>query len=184
MPHVTWSYFCLFYFTRRTPLKRPAGRWSFCAGVILCVFSLSAQTRQFRAWSSNEGLSQCFVKAIYKDSSDRLWIGTAYGLNQFLGNSIRLYKNYGFSGGRKPSNFMSSDIVEEPGGCLLLTMKDGVYRFDPARQRFSEIQIETGSGLPNELSRIGTASMLRQKDRIKLCNAWFSRVAHFRGFRG
>jgi PAS domain S-box-containing protein len=80
--------------------------------------------KNFTVYTSEDGLSNDFVRSIYEDRQGNLWIGTDNGLNLFKDNKFTIYttKN-GLS-----SNIVSS-ILEDSRGNLWIGTNKGLNRF-------------------------------------------------------
>lgn len=61
--------------------------------LLLCRFpSAYAQDMSFNYLTTDNGLSQFTVYALYNDEWGQIWIGTRDGLNVYNGNRIKTYK--------------------------------------------------------------------------------------------
>ena len=56
------------------------------------LFSAHAQDMSFNYLTTDNGLSQFTVYALYNDEWGQIWIGTRDGLNVYNGNRIKTYK--------------------------------------------------------------------------------------------
>jgi ligand-binding sensor domain-containing protein len=59
---------------------------------ILPLFA-AGSNEYFKKITVAEGLSNNFVRAIYKDSGGFIWLGTLDGLDRFDGTNIKSFKN-------------------------------------------------------------------------------------------
>ncbi len=90
----------------------------------------------------SSSLSNNRVISIYEDSKGRLWIGTyGGGLNQFNGNN-RKFKRYTFHDGL--ANNVVYGILEDDIGNLWLSTNQGLSRFDPESEEFTNYKKEDG----------------------------------------
>ena len=96
-----------------------------------------AQEYRFAHVDSRQGLSHNYVKAVYRDKTGFLWIGTESGLNRFDGYSVKVYRN-------DPSDSTSlltddiGRIFEVPGGKLgIVTTTLGLCFYTPETETFS-----------------------------------------------
>jgi signal transduction histidine kinase/ligand-binding sensor domain-containing protein/DNA-binding response OmpR family regulator len=95
-----------------------------------------AQEYRFAHIGALQGLSNDYVKTVFRDSSGFLWIGTQYGLNRFDGYSMRVFRN-------EPSDSTSlfhDDIIrifQVPGGKLGVLTFLGLCIYDPVTEQFS-----------------------------------------------
>lgn len=97
------------------------------------------------------GLSTNFIRTLYEDERQRLWIGTlGGGLNQLdlASGAIRVYRADPGTPGRLSSDFVFT-IYEDSSGTLWLgTWGGGLNRFDPVTERFTALT--TDDGLPSD----------------------------------
>ncbi|SKC63511.1 hybrid sensor histidine kinase/response regulator transcription factor [Ohtaekwangia koreensis] len=107
--------------------------------MFLSVFSsdkIFAQRHRFVHIDSRQGLSNNFVKSIYRDKTGFIWIGTESGLNRFDGYSIKIYRN-NLADSSSLINDNISRLFEVPGGELGIVTDHGVCFYDPTTERFS-----------------------------------------------
>ncbi|HHH54315.1 MAG TPA: hypothetical protein ENK91_11700, partial [Bacteroidetes bacterium] len=80
-----------------------------------------AQSRPFRVFTMNDGLSQMKITSLYLDSRGFLWVGTRNGLNKFNGNTFEVFTTHnGLSHDR------IHDIKEDTAGNLVILTYAGV----------------------------------------------------------
>jgi signal transduction histidine kinase/ligand-binding sensor domain-containing protein/DNA-binding response OmpR family regulator len=95
-----------------------------------------AQEYRFAHIGAQQGLSNDYVKTVFRDSLGFLWIGTQYGLNRFDGYSMRVFRN-------EPSDSTSlfhndiTRIFQMPGGKLGVLTLLGLCIYDPVTEKFS-----------------------------------------------
>lgn len=94
-----------------------------------------AQSLMFRHLTTDHGLSQFSVNALYHDERGLIWIGTREGLNRYDGNGVTCYKL------RKgdPKSLFCNTVLRITGdgqGNLFLLCTEGVARFDMRRDEF------------------------------------------------
>lgn len=90
----------------------------------------------FRQISINEGLSQSYVTAIFRDTRGYLWIGTQNGLNRFYKNDLKSYFHSAEDGNSIPDNTIS-DIVEDDDGRIWVATPAGLSCLDPVKDVFT-----------------------------------------------
>lgn len=101
------------------------------------AFKTLAQEYRFAHIDELQGLSNNYIKAVFRDSTGFLWIGTQLGLNRFDGCSMRVFYN-------EPSDSTSlfyDDIVRLfpiPGGKLGVYTLLGLCIYDPVTEKFSQ----------------------------------------------
>jgi signal transduction histidine kinase/ligand-binding sensor domain-containing protein/DNA-binding response OmpR family regulator len=101
------------------------------------TFKTLAQEYRFAHIDELEGLSNNYIKAVLRDSTGFLWIGTQLGLNRFDGCSMRVFHN-------EPSDSTSLfyDDVERlfqiPGGKIAVRTLLGLCIYDPVTEKFSQ----------------------------------------------
>ena len=115
----------------------------FGVGRFVIVFLLAlvsiktfGQEHRFVHIDSRQGLSHNFVRAIYKDKTGFVWIGTESGLNRFDGYSIKIYRN----DPADSSSLLNDNVIrlfETPDGKLGVVTANGICFYDPATETFS-----------------------------------------------
>jgi signal transduction histidine kinase/ligand-binding sensor domain-containing protein/CheY-like chemotaxis protein len=98
------------------------------------IYSLSigfAQTYRlnFKRISSNDGLSNNWVRCIYQDDNGFLWFGTSDGLNRYNGYDFKIYR----PGSMKPeyiSDINVNAICKKSNNELWICTDLGVYTYD------------------------------------------------------
>lgn len=98
--------------------------------ILISVFAIlsicgcgSVCAREFRALSTNNGLSDLVVNSIYKDSIGYLWFGTGSALDRFDGTRIRSFWIPGDNAMLKRVN----GITETSDGSILIGNGNGLY---------------------------------------------------------
>ena len=82
-----------------------------------------ASAREFRALSTNDGLSDLVVNSIYKDSIGYIWLGTGSALDRFDGTRVRSFWIPGDNAMLKRVN----SITETSDGSILIGNGNGLY---------------------------------------------------------
>lgn len=90
---------------------------------VLVVSPASAQTRNFRNYSVENGLPFVNVAAIYQDNNGYLWLGGYGGLSRFNGKE---FVNYSPKNGL--ANNSVTSIAQDPSGALWIGTQNGVSR--------------------------------------------------------
>ena len=93
------------------------------------------QNITFRHLTTDDGLSQFSVNALYVDERGVVWIGTREGLNRYNGNDIKTYKLQK----NNPNSLFCNTVLRVTGnqrGKVFLLCTDGVAEFDITTQRF------------------------------------------------
>ncbi len=97
------------------------------------LIQFNPQTKTFKIYSTNSGLSSNNIKGLYADNYNGLWITTMNGLSR-LNLKTQTFSRYDYSNGLKDLTFPGnvSFYAEKDGNVLLL---DGPYilRFNPAQ---------------------------------------------------
>ncbi len=114
--------------------------------LLFIVFFLSISKGQERKYTvenytTNQGLSQSTVSAVYKDHRGFIWIGTDDGLNRFDGIDVTVFGAIdNDSDGLK--NSAISGIVEDlkHDKLYLGTSGGGLYVFDPVEESFTNFK--------------------------------------------
>ncbi|MGN7889840.1 two-component regulator propeller domain-containing protein [Dyadobacter sp. 22481] len=104
--------------------------------LIHTAFRSSGQERRFVHIDARQGLSHAHVRAIYRDETGFVWIGTESGLNRFDGYTIKVFRN-------DPSDSTSlfhddvAELFKVPGGKMGVLTTIGPCVYDPATETFS-----------------------------------------------
>lgn len=96
----------------------------------------SGQERRFVHIDARQGLSHAHVKAIYRDATGFLWIGTESGLNRFDGYTIKVFR----SDVSDSTSLFHDDIAglfKMPGGKMCVVTTLGPCLYDPVTEIFS-----------------------------------------------
>ena len=108
----------------------------------LIVFSLSIPTIllgqeifRFEHISTQEGLSQNTVSAMYCDKDGFIWVGTNNGLNRYDGYNFKVFKGNNDDSGMLINNRVT-DIWQDKQGFIWFMTHDGYYHyFHPALEK-------------------------------------------------
>lgn len=103
--------------------------------VLFCGSTVKAQNITFNHLTTEDGLSQFSVNALYVDENGQLWIGTREGLNRYNGSDIQTFKFHK----NDPYSLFSNSVLKITGnraGKVYLLCTEGVAEFDLATQRF------------------------------------------------
>ena len=98
----------------------------------------------YRTYQVEEGLSHNSVWAVMQDSRGFLWFGTNDGLNRFDGLTFTVYRRVEGDTLSLGNNFIHC-LKESQDGKILVGTKEGLYSYDPMKDRFSHIKL---SGKP------------------------------------
>ena len=105
----------------------------------LAVFpSVHAQDMSFNYLTTDNGLSQFTVYALYNDEWGQIWIGTRDGLNVYNGNRIKTYKEEKGN----PTTLLGRTVRKIRGngkGLIYILTTEGVSRFDMKTETFTHI---------------------------------------------
>lgn len=100
---------------------------------------LKAEQITFNHLTTEDGLSQFSVNALYSDENGVLWIGTREGLNRYDGHSIQTYKFHK----NDPSSLFSNVVLRIVGnqqGKIYLLCTGGVAELDLTTQKFKTLK--------------------------------------------
>lgn len=109
---------------------------------VICL-TVSAQTRNVRHYTINEGLANNAVYSISQDVKGRMWFGTIDGVHSFDGNEIRVWRDE-----RIPSLGSSIYTIKEDDRHRLWIGSDqGLSLFNLLTESFSTFDGQTVSGI-------------------------------------
>lgn len=102
-------------------------------------FNLYGQSMSFRTVSVEDGLSNNFVRKIYKDSHGFIWVGTLNGLDRFDGISFKPYI--------KPNEQKGEtyDILETDPDHLWVATSTGLWKLNYDNEQLVKIDIPENS---------------------------------------
>lgn len=106
-------------------------------GISFNVFSKSADSYVFKHLSVEDGLSNNFIKSIYKDQFGYLWFGTLDGIDRYDGAEIRSFNQY-FP---KDVNSVTS-IIEDGSNKVWIGTESGLFYWDRIAGFFNKINDE------------------------------------------
>lgn len=96
---------------------------------------------RFDLLSTQHGISQKTVQAIFQDSHGFLWFGTQEGLNKYDGQKITIYRN-------RPSDISSisndviRDIKEDRNGDIWVATSGGLNRYISEKNTFERVELQ------------------------------------------
>lgn len=102
---------------------------------------------KFKQLTSNEGLSQNFISAIYQDKNGFIWFGTKDGLNRYDGYEFKVYRHNPFDTTTLSGNFISA-LMEDSKGRFWVG-SNSLDLFIPERDEFKRIDLK----LPHMLNQ-------------------------------
>lgn len=121
--------------------------WVGCRYGGLNLFNKAQQKFQvFKAFSYEGGLSHNDVLALYRDTRQRLWIGTSYGLNCIAEADVNqarpAFIRYN-TGNGLPNNTIHA-ITQDNDGLIWVSTNKGLARINPATSEISHFQEADG----------------------------------------
>ncbi|MDM8159316.1 two-component regulator propeller domain-containing protein [Labilibaculum sp. K2S] len=109
----------------------------FFIGISYNVYSNKNESYVFKHISVEDGLSNNFVKSIYKDHFGYLWFGTLDGINRYDGAEIRTFNGY------FPKNTTSvTSIFEDRHGKMWIGTETGLFYWDRIASTFTKFNNE------------------------------------------
>lgn len=106
--------------------------------LLLCYTSASAQKYNisFEHLTSDNGLSENVVDAVFQDSQGFLWIGTDEGLDKYDGYEFTIYKNNPIDANSISDNFIHYIYEDKAGMLWISTSKGGLNKLDRRKNKF------------------------------------------------
>jgi ligand-binding sensor domain-containing protein len=95
---------------------------------------------EFLRFSVEDGLSQNTVRAILRDESGFLWVGTEEGLNRYDGYTFTVFKHQEGRPDSLPDNIVTA-LYEDPAGRLWVGTRVGVSLYDPRTESFRRVLV-------------------------------------------
>ncbi len=92
---------------------------------------------KFKKLTSNDGLSQNFISAIYQDKNGFMWFGTKDGLNRYDGYEFKVYRHNPFDTTSLSGNYIST-LFEDSKGRLWVA-STALDLFIPEKDAFKRI---------------------------------------------
>lgn len=115
--------------------------------LLLCLVpKAGSQNITFSHLTTDDGLSQFSVNALYVDEKGVIWIGTREGLNRYNGNEIKTFKLQK----NDPNSLFSNMVLHITGnqsGKIFLLCTDGVAELDLVTMQFKTLIQENVSGI-------------------------------------
>ncbi|TQV80001.1 ligand-binding sensor domain-containing protein [Aliikangiella coralliicola] len=106
----------------------------------------------FKHISTEHGLSQKTVQAIYQDSQDFLWFGTQEGLNRYDGKELKVFRHLSHNQ-HSLSHDVIRAIIEDAYGDLWVATSGGLNRYIAENESFERVKVFDGQ---EEVSRFNT----------------------------
>jgi ligand-binding sensor domain-containing protein len=100
------------------------------------AFKSSGQERRFVHLDARQGLSHTHVKAIYRDVTGFLWIGTESGLNRFDGYTNKVFRKDASDSTSLFYDYIAA-LFKMPEGKMGVLTSIGPCLYDPAKEAFS-----------------------------------------------
>ena len=107
----------------------------------LYIFGAELSNPRFKLLSTQNGLSQKTVQAIYQDSIGFLWFGTQEGLNLYDGRGITVFRN-NLTDKTSISNDVIRSICEDLHGNIWVGTSGGLNKFIRQNKKFERIKFD------------------------------------------
>ena len=114
---------------------------------VLLPAAASVPPSTVKSLSENEGLSGNNVRCCFQDSRGFLWLGTDRGLNQYDGNSVKLFPR-------------ATCCLAESGGIIWVGTEEGLWTYSHEDGKFSHFKGVTAYGV-NIISRVNDIAVTR-----------------------
>lgn len=105
---------------------------------LCCAMTSATRSYIFNHLSTDDGLSQLSINALYVDEHGMLWIGTRVGLNVYDGKKVHTFKTQKDNPFSLPSNLILR-VTGNKNGKIYILSTDGVSEFNKFTRKFSEI---------------------------------------------
>ena len=111
--------------------------------IYLIIFIASSKTfsqlyeYKFDHLSTEDGLSQSAVTAIYQDKKGFMWFGTQDGLNKYDGYNFTIFKYVPFDSTSLSDNWIQAISEDENGNLWIGTFSGGIFEFNTDKQIFT-----------------------------------------------
>ena len=93
--------------------------------------------------NDSSSISNNYITSILEDSSGRLWVGTAKGLNRYNPETDGFTKYYfGQNSSGTPFQNFINQIVESPDSALFVLTKDGLLKYNHQSDNFTIIRVD------------------------------------------
>lgn len=108
----------------------------------------------FTQYTSDDGLSQNTITAMFKDSKGYLWLGTREGLNKFDGYSFTVFNSYTDHFSSLSNNRIRTIREDRWGYIWVKTYDDILYRLDVNTERLLRVPDETGKYIADKIDEL------------------------------
>jgi len=110
--------------------------------IFLVVFKVYSSDKQFnfKRLTTDEGLSNGWVKCIYQDDYDFIWVGTVDGLNRYDGISFKNYRPI-ISDGIEQGNITIYAILKKDAETLWVCTDLGLFTYNYQTDEFSRFRL-------------------------------------------
>lgn len=113
-------------------------------------FTCSGQPYYFKHYLADDGLAHNTVLTVMQDSKGLMWIGSRGGLNCFDGNTFKTFKDRKNDFGNIGNNIITA-IAEDKNGMLWVGTGEGIFRYDPYIDTFSQLADAPAANITNIL---------------------------------
>ena len=115
--------------------------------------SIMCGAKDYKIFSTDDGLTSSMVKQIFEDSSSMVWIATEDGLNRYDGSKFTQYLHDPDNQNSLASNYVNQ-VFEDSRGRIFVASHLGVQLYHPDSDSFSPLaRYENGTG-SGQVSRI------------------------------
>jgi ligand-binding sensor domain-containing protein/signal transduction histidine kinase len=131
---------------------------------------LSQNVLRFEHFTSENGLSENFVYAVYQDKNGFLWIGTHDGLNRYDGYGFKKFRHDPADINSLPDNTIYS-ICEDGQGNIWMGTGAGLSKYDPSTGLFSTLTLNKKLRSVEQVTPVNEEEfILRHERRLCLVN--------------
>ena len=134
-----------------------------------------SQNTSFRRLSVEDGLSNNFVRSIYKDHLGFMWFGTLEGIDRFDGVELRNFSNR-FPFAEQSVNCISEDTVNYH---LWIGTETGLYTWDRYSNLFQPVELPAGAVRISALAFLNSTLVAGSSQGVWIIDVATQKIQHY-----